>query len=92
MKHDAVKKGKKVSFQLTTKPGSKVFVAGSFNGWNPTQLPMPESPKGEYKITMTLQPGRHEYKFVVNGEWILDPLCSDCHPNSVGSLNSVVAV
>jgi 1,4-alpha-glucan branching enzyme len=86
-------KGKKVSFQLTVEPGSEVFVAGSFNDWNPTQYRMSDNPgSGHCKATLVLPPGRHEYKFVVNGEWRLDPNCAESVPNDCGALNSVISV
>ena len=37
-------------------------------------------------------PGQHEYKFLVNNEWRLDPKCPDWIPNDIGTLNSVVRV
>jgi hypothetical protein len=47
---------------------------------------------GHCKTTLVLPPGRHEYKFVVNGEWCVDANCAECVPNDQGSLNSVVTV
>jgi 1,4-alpha-glucan branching enzyme len=93
MKKDTGTKAKRVNFKITTEPGSKVFVAGSFNNWDPKQLPLRDNPdSGEFKVALPLPPGRHEYKFVVNGEWRLDPSCPDWLPNSMGTLNSVVSV
>jgi hypothetical protein len=47
---------------------------------------------GHYKTVIALAPGTYEYKFVVNGEWRVDPKCPDCVPNECGSRNSVMAV
>ena len=83
----------KVSFHLLADPGSNVFVAGSFNGWNPAQFRLSAHPQDNlFGIELTLPPGRHEYKFVVNGEWRLDPSCPDWRLNCQGTLNSVVSV
>ena len=93
MKDSAGRKVKKVSFELAVEPGSEVFVAGSFNDWDPRQHRMHDNPgSGHCKITLALPRGRHEYKFVVNGEWREDPNCLESAPNSVGSLNSVISV
>ena len=93
MKGASSKKMKKVSFVLATEPGCDVFVAGSFNNWDPAQHRLRDNPdNGVYKIALPLPPGRHEYKFVVNGEWRLDPSCPDWLPNDMGTLNSVVSV
>jgi 1,4-alpha-glucan branching enzyme len=93
MKTLEVAKGRKVSFEVTAAPGSEVFVAGSFNNWDPTQHRMRDNPNsGLYKTALPLSPGRHEYKFIVNGEWRADPNCPDWAPNDQGSLNSVISL
>jgi 1,4-alpha-glucan branching enzyme len=91
----AIKKaaGKKVGFQVTAEPGSDVFVAGSSNNWDPTQYRMRDNPgSGHCKTTLVLPPGRHEYKFIVNGEWREDTNCAESVPNDQGSVNSAVTV
>ena len=93
MKKTGSSKGKKVSFQLVTEPGSEVFVAGTFNNWDSKQYRLRDNPgSGHCKITLALPPGRHEYKFVVNGEWRADPNCPDWLPNDQGTINSVITV
>ena len=84
---------RRVQFDLTVAPGSQVFVAGTFNNWNPTENPLKDNPgSGHCKATLSLPAGRHEYKFVVNGVWIIDSNCGDWVPNGCGSLNSVLHV
>lgn len=82
---------RRVRFDLTTEPGSQVFVAGTFNNWDPAATPMKDNPgSGHCKATVMLPAGRHEYKFVVNGGWLEDPKCPDAVPNAYGSMNSVL--
>ncbi|SHH56867.1 isoamylase early set domain-containing protein [Thermosipho atlanticus] len=51
----------------------QVYLAGNFNNWSPTSLPM-KNVNGIWMISLELQPGEYQYKFVVNGEqWIEDP-------------------
>lgn len=89
----AASTGKRVRFVLATKPGSQVFVAGTFNHWNPTATPLKDNPdSGHFKATLRVPVGTHEYKFVVNGVWTVDPKCPDQAPNPYGSLNSVLHV
>ncbi|MBN1178642.1 MAG: glycogen-binding domain-containing protein [Anaerolineae bacterium] len=84
---------KQVRFELEAEAGSAVAVAGTFNDWDPTKTPMKENPdSGKFATAVKLASGRHEYKFVVNGEWRVDPNCPEWTPNDCGSLNSVVTV
>ena len=93
MKKSAGEAGKKVSLRMKAAPGSSVFVAGTFNNWNPSQIQLRDNPEsGVYRATLMLARGCYEYKFVVNGEWHVDPNCSDMVRNAHGTLNSVMSV
>lgn len=93
MKKPEDRKGKKVELQLVTEPGSDVFVAGTFNNWDPKVTPMRDNPDaGHYKAVLRLPLGQHEYKFVVNGEWHMDPNNPNWTLNNLGSLNSLITV
>ena len=83
---------KKVRFEYLGNSGDEVFVAGNFNGWDPTASPLKEDGDGVFSRTMFVEKGECEYKFVVNGTWCVDPACSDWVPNEMGSLNSVIKV
>jgi 1,4-alpha-glucan branching enzyme len=84
---------KRVTFQFRAEPGSRVYLAGSFNGWDPTaRLLADRSGTGVFSTTLMLAPGRYEYKFVVNGVWCVDPECPEWVANDQGSLNSVLNV
>lgn len=85
--------GRTMQFELSVAPGSQVFVAGTFNNWSPTANQLKDNPgSGHCKTALHLRTGRHEYKFIVNGVWIMDPNCNDWTPNGRGSLNSVIHV
>lgn len=82
-----------VRFEVMVDPGSEVYVAGSFNGWNPRYARLSdESGNGLYSITIYLPPGTYEYKFVVNGVWQADPQCPGWTANAMGTLNSLLTV
>jgi hypothetical protein len=54
-------------------PGAKnVFLVGDFNNWNPTLEKMDGS-DGAFEVYLFLLPGSYRYKFVVDGEWVVDP-------------------
>ncbi len=84
---------RQVNFRCTAPPGCAVYLAGSFNQWNPQRHPMVEdADPGVYHAALMLPMGRHEYKFVVNGEWCLDAKCPECVANAYGTRNSVLTV
>ncbi len=86
------KKSYWVNFIIIAKPGSRVYVAGTFNNWDPKANPLIEGAgKGNF-ITEILVPfGEHEYKFIVNDRWQIDPSCNNQVLNPFGSQNSVVS-
>jgi hypothetical protein len=49
-----------------------VFLSGDFNGWSPNAFAMKRQ-GNEWVLTVHMDPGKHLYKFVVDGKWILDP-------------------
>ena len=58
-----------------TESVESVHVAGSFNDWQQTQQPLagPDD-EGFYTAAVELEPGQHEYKYLVNGsQWKHDP-------------------
>ena len=51
-----------------------VSVAGSFNNWDTRSNTMVKDDEGTWSTVVALGPGKHEYKFVVNGsDWMADP-------------------
>ena len=86
-----IPEGYVVEFSLPGKPGHENFVAGSFNDWAPECAPMEFSAADDcYRRKLTLPPGSYEYKFVVDGRWILDDSNPNFTANDFGTLNSVL--
>jgi 1,4-alpha-glucan branching enzyme len=82
-----------VDFILEYTGAEHVYVCGDFNQWQPTSLRMIGNPDaGLWEKRLALPPGRHEYKFVVDGTWLPDPEARENVPNIFGSLNSVLEV
>jgi len=69
-----------------------VHVAGSFNDWHPSVTEMMEVEPGRWVKDLTLAPGLHEYRLVVDGQWKVDPGCPDRAPNPFGGENSLLRV
>lgn len=90
---DAPSRTRDVTFEIQAQPGSTVHVAGTFNDWTPEEHPLrDQNGDGIFSTVIPLPPGRHEYKFVINGVWCIDPECTEWVRNEYGSLNSVVTV
>ena len=74
-------------------PGARsVYVAGTFNAWEPSAYSMGKGAEGEWVLAVPLEPGRYEYKFIVDGVWCCDPAADDaavpgCVRNALGSYN-----
>jgi hypothetical protein len=80
------------SFVLAAFPEAKlVTVAGTFNGWNSFHTLMRPTDSG-WVVSMDLPPGEYEYKFVVNGNWILDPDNSRKKSGPDNNVNSLLTV
>lgn len=87
----SVTQDRKVSFSVSATLGSQMYVAGTFNDWSDTKTPLKRK-NGSYTTTIKLPPGRHEYKFIIDGQWLADPANSDWVPNGLGTINSVLQV
>jgi len=83
---------KKATFKLSAPSATQVFIAGCFNEWNPTADPLSLGGDGTWTCTLMLEPGEHEYRFVVDGVWCDDPMAPMRRPNDVGSENCLIVV
>ena len=82
---------RRAKFTIEAEDGSAVYVAGTFNGWDAkkNRLRMKD---GVFSATLLVPRGRHEYKFIINDVWCVDPDCREWAPNDKGSLNSVLTL
>ncbi len=89
-----VKRGKsEITFVYTPDGDVKtVSVVGTFNGWDPEKGRMRKQKDGTFRRKETLPPGRHEYKFYVDGQWFVDPEADGRVQNTFGTENSTVLV
>ncbi|WP_198170275.1 glycogen-binding domain-containing protein [Mucilaginibacter arboris] len=83
--------GEAVTFKLNGYTNAhKVFVAGTFNNWDTNMLPLTKTTTG-WILHYTISAGNYQYKFIADGQWIVDPL----NPNQItidGNTNSFLAV
>lgn len=78
-------------FVLTAPDAKNVALAGDFTGWQPAYT-MTRSAPGVWTVVVPLDPGIHQYSFVVDGErWIPDP-AAPVVSDGFGGMNSRIAV
>lgn len=70
----------------------EVYVAGSFNGWDPRETPLQRDTFGDWSVDLSLPPGEHRYRLVVDGEWRDDPSAQRMEANPYGGFDAVVVV
>ena len=83
---------KPIDFLLQVPHANSVVVAGAFNNWDASRTPLRKGQDGNWKVTVWLPPGRYEYRFVADGQWLSDPNAKESVQNQFGTTNSVVAV
>ena len=82
---------KEVCLSVNLPNARSVCVAGTFNNWDPAKTAMEKDGAG-WKATVSLPPGRYEYKFVVDGQWMSDPGAKESVRNDFGGTNSILVV
>jgi len=83
---------REVQFEFLAPDAREVYLVGSFNDWNISETPMQKDKNGIWKKTLSLEAGKYEYLFFVDGDWENDPSCSCCVPNEFGTQNCVRTV
>lgn len=86
--------GRTVRFVYEAPPGKEVYLAGSFNAWDPFLHRLRERPDvpGVYEITLHLSPGVYHYQYVSGGRRSLDPLNPSHGQDSEGISYSRVTI
>jgi 1,4-alpha-glucan branching enzyme len=82
----------KQSFAFKAPTAQSVLLAGDFTGWMEKAIPLHKEKDGVWRVTTSLAPGTHYYRFVVDGEWCDDPECKLRVLNPFGSQDDVITV
>lgn len=82
-----------VRFLLHAPRAARVSLVGDFNAWSAQDHLMADTNEnGVWTVTVPMRPGRYQYKFVVDGEWITDPDASAYTSDGFGSQNAVLSI
>jgi len=76
-------------FSFTAPKARVVYLAGSFSAWGP--LPMYKY-QDKWVCRVSLKPGEYLYKFIVDGQWMLDPANTNIVDDGKGNKNSSLLV
>lgn len=68
---------------------SIVTLAGSFNNWDQSQLVCGHE-EDAWVCRVDLEPGYHTYKFIVDGNWTLDPDNPNTAVDDAGNTNNIL--
>ena len=91
-----------VNFDFYAPSAGEVFLAGEFNDWNTTSMPLHRLGDGNWHVVLMLPAGIYRYKFVVDSVWRCSPdqpqdrcdhpceACPRCVPNLFGSVDRIV--
>jgi hypothetical protein len=80
------------TFKLKGYPdASLVVLTGTFVNWSQSQLLLARE-GDEWVCRVDLDPGVYQYKFIVDGDWLLDPSNPDTAEDEAGNVNNVIEV
>jgi 1,4-alpha-glucan branching enzyme len=86
----SVNRTSQFAFQAPT--ARQVCLAGDFNNWDTKAGPMHKGSDGVWHLSLSLKPGRYEYRFVADEVWCDDPAAPQRAANSMGTENCVRVV
>ena len=79
--------GRAQTFSFRAPEASSVQLVGDFTQWQERPVNLQKGADGVWQTTVSLPPGTHHYRFLVDGEWRDDPECTLRTPNPFGGEN-----
>jgi chromosome partitioning protein len=84
---------KEVTFAMESSAAKDIYVAGDFNDWQLNDgSRLARSENGCWEKQVKLPHGRYRYKFVVDGEWMVDSKNQLREINAFGSFDSLMEI
>ena len=80
-----------LEFQFYRPAIGHVTLAGDFNGWNRSSLPMARGDDGWWRYRIRLAPGFYQFRYFGDGQWYTDYAAFGIEHSPLG-LNSVLKV
>jgi 1,4-alpha-glucan branching enzyme len=79
----------KQTFRFSSPTAMSVLLVGDFTHWQQRGIPMRKGKDGIWTAKVSLPPGKHTYRFLVDGDWRDDPECKLRVPNPYGTQDMV---
>lgn len=83
---------RRIPFSVTAPRAAKVAVTGDFTQWSQDGIPLRKASNGQWGTVLSLPPGDHQYRLLIDGEWCDDPMAKKQIPNQFGGSNGVIEV
>jgi 1,4-alpha-glucan branching enzyme len=80
-----------VEFVFYRPQATQVHLAGDFNGWRESELPMACGRDGYWSARMKLPTGEFRFRYCADGEWFADYAAFGVEPGPFG-MDSIVRV
>lgn len=77
------------AFHISAPTAFSVQLVGDFTAWQQAPVALRKDQDGVWGAQVSLSPGVHRYRFLIDGEWRDDPECTLRVPNPYGSEDSV---
>jgi 5'-AMP-activated protein kinase regulatory beta subunit len=81
-----------IRFALKAPGAEEVSLMGDFNRWNAKTHKMKRAENGVWRKVILLPPGRYEYKFLVDRQWLNDPRNKCRVLNRFGTFNNLLSI
>jgi len=90
--HEASAEKREIQFRFEAPSAHEVLLAADFTNWDKEPVKLIKGGGGVWHTKLSLAPGKHLYRFLVDGVWQDDPHQTQRVPNPFGTANSVVEV
>lgn len=82
---------KETEFSINAPNAKDIYLVGDFNHWRINdESRLLRFVDGKWEKRVTLTPGKYRYKFVVDGEWMLDSHNNEKEQNPFGTFDSII--
>ena len=82
---------REVRFMVNAPAAKDIYIVGDFNHWKISdENKLSRLSDGKWEKRIGLQPGRYKYKFVIDGEWVIDSQNLEQVRNPFGTFDSII--